>query len=161
ASNGVQARQIVELGGRLETLEDDLRAEVERLADFEEVLSQAARAAGAGGEGADARLTELQAELDRKNEELQLSLLEVDRLKGDSPATGRGGLEARVQDLNMQLGDRDAEIILLHSRIRAQRQWAEKVRQEIEAYRQRSELGAGEIRGLLDELAGDLGELQK
>ena len=61
----------------------------------------------------------------------------------------------------MQLGDRDAEIILLHSRLRAHRRWVERLQEEIGALRQRQDWSATELGGVLEGFASDLEELEK
>src|SRR5262249_61949252 len=61
-----------------------------------------------------------------------------------------------------EAGQRDAEILALQSKIAGRRARAHKLREEIEGYRGRLDrLTADEIRGLLDELAADVAEVEK
>ncbi|HJZ85607.1 MAG TPA: methyltransferase domain-containing protein [Polyangia bacterium] len=154
--NGEPARRVAEIGARLQAFEAGLHLEEQRLAGIEEALDQMEALATAVTDAAplEARIRDLQARLDMREQELQEQLLELDRWKSAPPAP--------PPPAPAEAGQRDAEILALQSKIAGRRTRAHKLREEIEGYRGRLDrLTADEIRGLLDELAADVAEFEK
>jgi chromosome segregation ATPase len=156
SKNGEPGQRVAELSARLQAFEAGVHLEEQRLAGIEELLEAAT---GLSQRLADpvpleARVAELQHLLEAREQELQEQLLEMDRVhSGETDA--RDGRAA-------ELSDKEAEVLVLHSKIAATRRRAAKLREEIAGYRGRVDtLSAEEIAGLLDELSADVEELEK
>lgn len=166
-AGGAEIERLQRLGAtlpRLADVEDSLRQQVGALVELERTIAAAGVQAqkSAKEEGA------LRQALEAKDTELQLALMEIDRLRSDVEAVRASAEEAAktiadgTRAPEAGPGDREAEVILLHTTIANHRRRAAKLREEVEGYRGRAgRLSAAEVAGLLEEISSNLGDFEK
>ncbi len=175
-------QRLVAAVSRLDSLEADVAGEVERITRLEAALAAmgTALAETAVTNGKPTPDPEsMRRALEQKDEELQLALMDVDRLRGEyeeREAVVRrelegersGGVQAkaaaddRAKRLVDEIGAKEAEVILLHTTIANHRRRAAKLREELDGFRSRSgSLSGAEVSGFLEEIGRDLADFEK
>jgi chromosome segregation ATPase len=163
--NGEPGRKVAEIGARLQAFEAGLHLEEERLTGIEELIEETVNLAKRLVDPAplEAKVAELSKVLEKREEELQENLLEIDRLRTEERKLSTDTEDAlREAVLASEIGDKEAEILMLHGKIAGWQRRVAKLRDEVAGYKSRvSSLTRDEIRGLLDELSADIEEMEK
>jgi chromosome segregation ATPase len=163
--NGEPGRKVAEIGARLQAFEAGLHLEEERLTGIEELIQETMNLAKRLVDPAplEAKIVQLSKTLEKREEELQENLMEIDRLRTEERKLSTDTEDAlREAVLATEIGDKEAEILVLHGKIAGWQRRVAKLREAIAGYKSRAgSLTPEEIRGMLYKLSTEIEEMEK